>query len=108
MFHPRGGSPMLREVTMGILHDHIMARVEGSTPQKDLTQLGFEPDELYDEIRGNPLMTTAMLLAFGEGPPTETLAKYAMTWLSIGATLEKEKSGTGPDDIPTLPDEPHG
>lgn len=87
---------------MGLIHDHIMARVEGSTPQNDLRQLGFDPDALYEEVAMNPLLTYGLLDA-ADGD----LAKYAMTWLSLGATLLKEKSGR-PDDIPTLPDEPDG
>lgn len=85
---------------MDTLHKHIIGRAVGSSPEGDLRQLGFDPDELFTEIATNPLMTFGMLDA-SDG----NLAKYAMTWLSIGITLMKEKDAAGPDSFPATPDE---
>lgn len=74
-----------------------------------MAQLGFNPDELYDELLQNENMTVEMVAAMSvpPQPPQYVLAKYAMTWLGIGMGLYKEKRDRS-DDIPTLPTEPDG
>lgn len=88
---------------MGLIHNHILGRVEGSTPGDDLRALGFDPDELFKEILANENMTINMLEAMGDPIPQILFAKYAMTWLSIGACLHKEKRDRS-DNFPTTAD----
>lgn len=90
------------------IHDHIMSRAEGSEPGEDMRALGFDPEELYQEMILNDNMTTNMIASFSVGAvqaPQAVFAKYAMTWMGIGMGMYKEARDRS-DDFPTLTDNP--